>query len=181
MPTYVEKADTSDIFVADSIANGSKLLSPGVAPSTTTITVTVAAGGGAAQNFNFVTPQGQINSDAWESGGSMTVEVRTGTVNLLRARVRVRRVNALGTVLQNGTLTAFQLLTNNTTHTFSPTVPTWTAGQEACGNRLVIQIQFDEAIANNGGSCEFVIGGANSEVVSTITENNGNCRIICVM
>lgn len=180
MPTYIQKAEISDIAVVGSAANGNRLLSSEIDPSTTIISIVVPAGG-PIQNLHFITRQGQINSDAWESGGNMTVALRVSlTAVNVRARVRIRRLDVNGNTIQQGTITAFQTLIANTTHTFTAAVPTWTTAQESCGNRLAIFISFDEVLGGGGAACDIEVGNINCEVVSTITENNGNCRIINV-
>lgn len=178
MPTYIEKATISDIAIAGGQAT--RVLTPG-ADTASTFNVSIASGG-ANENYNWVTNQGQINSDAWESGGSFTVELRTSGGSNCRARVRVGRVNSDGTSLQLGAFTAFQTIgAGAATRTFSPAAPTWTSADEKCGNRLYVQIQFGERLSGGGGAnCTVEVGTTNSEVVSTITENNGNCRIINV-
>jgi hypothetical protein len=175
MPTYIQKAALSDVNIAGAIST--RVMSPGT-ETASTYNLSIAASG-PNQNVYHVTIQGQINSDSWESGGSMTIEIRYTAASNMRARVRVNRVNSDGVVLQNGTLTGFQTLSGApATRTFTATVPTWTAGQEACGNRLVVQLQFGELLGGGGASATIEVGTTNSEIVSTITENNGNCRII---
>lgn len=179
MPTYIQKAGRSDATGAGGQA--SRILEPGT-ETASTFNVSIASGG-ANENYFWVTPQGQINSDAWESGGSITIELRTSGGSNCRARARVARMNRNGTIIQNGTLTAFQTIgAAAATRTFTATVPTWTSAEEDCGNRLVVQIQFGETLSGGGGAnCTVEVGTTNSEVVSTITENNGNCRIVVVM
>lgn len=174
MPTYIQKLDKSDVSI--NTGNATYLMSPGTG-NTGTFSFSIAPGGPNEQVY-FVTQQGQINSDSWESGGSMTIEVTRTAASNMRCRVRVGRVDSNGTLIQIGTFTAFQNLTGGTTKTFTATVPTWTSAQESCGNRLILQVQVGETLSGGGATATLQVGTTNSEVVSTITENNGNCRVI---
>jgi hypothetical protein len=177
MPTYIQKAALSDVNMA--AAQSTRVMSPGT-ETASTYGISIAASG-PNQNVFHVTNQGQINSDSWASGGTMTIEIRYTAATNMRARVRITRIDRDGDVLQTGALSALQTLnTPPNTKTFLPVVPTWTAAQEACGNRLVAQLVFSAQIGSSPASATIEVGTADSEVVSTITENDGNCRIINV-
>jgi len=173
MPIYAPKNEDSH---PQNTSNVDKVLSPDI-QSASTFVISIA-GGGAAQNIHFITEPWMINSDAWESGGTMTCQLRvTAVTGTMRARCQVRRMDRNGAIIDSGTLTAFQTLTGIPgTFTFTPTVPTW-AGTEDCGNRLAIRFNIDNT-GVGGGSATIEVGTANSEITSTITENNGNCRRI---
>ena len=174
MVIYICKKPSSDVFI-----NGEAGLELSQFLGTSeSVLVTVSSGG--AQNIHFVTPQGTPSSDAWESGGSMTMEVNiTAVTGNLRARCRVRRIDSNGSVLQNGVFNAFQNLTAPGMFNFTMTVPTWTTAEEACGNRILVTLSFDNT-AGGGGTATMELGTANAEVNSPITENSANCRRIFI-
>lgn len=178
MPVYAPKVQDSDASPGTgSVVN--KVLSPNV-ETASTFMISIGAGG-AAQNIHFVTDAWLINSDAWESGGTMSCKLRvTAVTGAMRARCMIRRISRTGALLQSGTFTTFQTLTGLPgTFTFTPTVPTWTAGEENCGNRLAIRFSIDNTSAG-ASTATIEVGTANSEITSTITENNGNCRRIFI-
>lgn len=173
MPIYAPHVlTTPDIGVGDD----TRVLLPGV-EAASSLSISIAAAG-AAQNVHFTTPVWLINSDAWESGGTMSCKLRVTAASNMRVRCMIRRFGRLGALLQSGTFTPFQLLSAGTTLTYTPTVPTWTSADENCGNRLGIRFQFDASVPSAAASATIEIGTADTEITSTITENNGNCRRI---
>jgi len=179
MPTYICKAIDSDISFSGTANPFTKVLSPGTEPAST-FNLSIAPGG-AQINVRFVTDQGLPSSDAWESGGSITCELRVTAASNMRARAQINRISAAGVILQTGTFTAFQnLLAVPATFTFSAAVPTWTAADEACGNRLAIRFNFDENTVGLGATATIEVGTTNSEIVSTISENSSSCRRVSV-
>lgn len=176
MPTYICRMESSDQTIGSAGANDLfKLLGKETATAQTFV-----VSGSAQINVHFITPQGTPSSDAWESGSTMTCELRVTAATTAKARCQIRRCNAVGTVVQTGTFTAFQNISAGGTFTFTPTVPTWTAGEESCGNRLMIRFNFDIQAPGLSYSATIEVNTTNSEVVSTITEDTGNCRRIFV-
>lgn len=180
MPTYICKIEDSDVVRFTPAGSFNKVMSPGV-DTTATFDISIAPSASSI-NGAFIVPAGTPNSDTWESGGTFTCELRITVASNIRARCAIQRVDQFGTLIQGGTLTAFQTLTTAvpTTFTFTPTVPTWTASEEACGNRLVIRFNFDSVVPSVTASCTIEVGTTESEIISTITENNGNCRRIFI-
>jgi hypothetical protein len=174
MSIYAPKSELSH---PQFTTNLDKVMSPGIeTASTFTINIALA---GAAQNIHFITEPWRINSDAWESGGTMSCKLRVITATNMRVRCMIRRMNSIGALLQSGTFTAFQTITGGTaTFTFTPIVPTWTVGQEDCGNRLVIRFNFDALSGISAADATIEVGTIDSEITSTLTETNGNCRRI---
>jgi hypothetical protein len=154
-------------------------LEPDLDPTTTTSpTFTVLAN--TSMSLAWITNQGWPSSDAWDAGGSMTCELSVNTaMTNLRARCRIRRMDPVGAATDNGTFTTFQNLTAATVLTFSPAVPTW-AGTESCGNRLMIEWQFNNQNLTNNRTFTLILGGTDNEVTSTITENTLHCRQIFI-
>lgn len=173
MPIYAPHVETTPDI---SVGNDTRVLLPGVeAASSLSISIAVA---GAAQNVHFTTPRWLINSDVWESGGNMSCKLRVTATSNMRVRCMIRRFGPNGALLQTGTFTGFQTPGAPSTVTFTPTVPTWTSADENCGNRLSIRFQFDALNAASAASITIEIGTVDTEITSTITENNGNCRRI---
>jgi len=175
MPIYAPKSQDSDTSPVASIVT--KVLTPNI-ETASTFTINIAIGG-AAQNVHFVTDMWQISSDIWESGGIISCKLRVTTAANMRVRCMIRRLGPLGGLLQSGAFTGFQTITGGTaTYTFTPTVPAWTSAEENCGNRLAIRFNFDTVSALSAGDATIEVGTADSEITSTIEENNGNCRRI---
>jgi hypothetical protein len=175
MPSYIAKLNDSDIVAGTSPTN--KVLSPG-AVTTSTFLISIAALGG-AHNAHWHTERPRPNSDDWENGGTFTCKVRLVSASNMRVRVRLRRMSEAGGVLQSGSFTSYQIVSaaSNTTYTFTPTVPTWTDAQEACGNRIAVQFQF-RRVTSAAANATVQVGDIESEIVTTIRENNGGCRRI---
>jgi len=126
------------------------------------------------RSFAFITVAGVPNFDAWESGGIMTIELEVDAGNMnLRARVRIGRINSSGTVLQVGAYTNF--VTLNTSQILSPTSPTWTGAEEACGNRLFMEFEVENTDTMMALTLTVGLGTLANEIVSNITENAGGC------
>lgn len=171
MPTYVEKITASDLTLFFDTAT--RVLSAG-AGSDTTFAISPPNGGGAEWHY-FVTNAGIPNSDSWPSGGTQTVEVEvTSGDRKIECQARVARCDASGTILQSGAMTAFQKM--GVPRTFSPVAPTWTGGEEACGNRYIILLVFVNTAASGFHSITVAVGATpDNDIVSTITEDAGSC------
>lgn len=167
MPTYIEKTTNSDL---SPFTEFNKEISTGTGSDTTllvSLTASETVTGG------FITLSTVPNSDAWESGGTWTVEIEIDTGNhQIDGRVRCVRLDSSGTVLQTGSYTVAQAL--NATRTFSPVAPTWTGGEEACDNRLAVEVEFAEQ-SGMAQSVTLGLGTALSEVITDITEDAGSC------
>jgi hypothetical protein len=149
----------------------------------TTGSINISVVAAATDNGLFITPHALPNSDSWESGGTLTFLMNVtatngGGVNW-RARCRVQRRNSNGIILQDGTNTAYQSIGSTGIKTFSITIPTWTAIDEACSNRLVVVIQFNNNTAATR-TCTIETGTANASADSPITENSSNCRRVFI-
>lgn len=175
MPTYIQKTDNSDL--APSWPNTTafdKVLSTGTG---TDSTVTVSLTSSQTKSGGFITPAGVPNSDQWEDGGTWTVELEVTTGNhQITGNCRVIRLDSSGNIIQSGALIGTQNL--DTTRTFSPVAPTWEA-EEACGNRLAIEVVFVEG-QNMANSVTLGNGTVLSEVVTDVVENAGGCAAAAV-
>lgn len=135
--------------------------------------ITVSIGGSATLIGGWIVESGKPNSDIWEDGGTWTLEIETDTGNMfVDGRARCVRLDSAGNVLQVGAYTSAQDLGPD--RTFSPVAPTWTNGEEACGNRLAIEFEMVET----GGmprTLVFGTGTVASELAEDITEDAGSC------
>lgn len=169
MPTYIQKIEISDLSLGgaatrDLTAGTGIDTSFGVSPSN---------GGGTITHF-FVTIAGVPNSDSWENGGTQTVEVEIDSGDSdIDCNVRIGRCNSTGTILQTGSFVGTQAM--DVSRTFSPVAPTWTGGEEACGNRYFAELLFTNNAAHGSHSLLVAVGTAANEVVTDITENGGTC------
>jgi len=126
------------------------------------------------RSFAFITLAGVPNFDAWESGGTQTVELEVDAGNMnIRGRCRIGRVDSGGTVLQVGSYTGF--LSLNTSQVFSPAAPTWTGGEEACGNRIFIEFEVENTDTMMALTLTIGMGTIANEVTTDISENAGGC------
>lgn len=170
MPTYIQRIDASDLTLAGGTATRDMATGTG---TDTNFTVNPANGGGTQTHF-FLTVSGVPNSDAWESGGTFTVEIEIdlGDSNL-DCDVRIGRCDSSGTILQNGSFIGAQALT--TSVSFSPVAPTWTGGEEACGNRLFIECLFTNNAVHGNHDVDVGVGTVANEVITDITEDSSGC------
>lgn len=171
MPTYIQKVDASDLSLGGA---ATRVISAGTGTDTS-FTETAANGGGTETHY-FVTPSGVPNSDSWESGGSWTVEVEVDVGDAsVTCEVRVGRCDSGGTILQTGSFTATQAM--DVTRSFSPTAPTWTGGEEACDNRLFVELLFTNNAAHGSHDVTVGVGTTANEVVTDVTEDAGSCGV----
>jgi hypothetical protein len=130
---------------------------------------------------SYITDAGLPNSDAWETTGSWTVKMETGTgghnMNI-RGRVRCVRLNSSGSILQSGTFTSYQTFGNSATiYTFTPGNVAWTAGEEDCTNRLAIETEYNNTDTMNQSVTINHYLFSVATVATNITENNGTCTV----
>jgi len=170
MPTYVQKTTNSDV---SPFAKFNKAISVGTGADSSVV-VSLAADEIVAGGF--ITPVNVPASQTWEDSGTWTVEIEVDEGNSnIDARVRCVRIDAAGAVLQSGAYTALSNL--NSSKTFSPVAPAWTNGEEACDNRLAVEIEFQ----NSKASVQAVtlgLGTALNEVVTDVTEDS--CTLVDV-
>lgn len=170
MPTRIQKITASDLTLSGGTAT--RVLSPG-AGADTFFNVAPANGGGQETHF-FVTDANVPNSDAWENAGTWTVEIEIDTGDAdLDCDVRCGRCDSSGTILQVGSFVGTQLM--DVTRSFSPVAPTWTGGEEACGNRLFVELLFTNNAAHGSNMIDVGVGTTSNEVVDDITEDGGTC------
>ena len=130
---------------------------------------------GAVVSAGQMTVADNPNNDAWEDGGTQTVEAEISSGSMdLRGRCRITKLSSTGTIIESGSFTGFQTL-QAANLTFSPVAPTW-SGTEACGNRLAIEWEFENT-NGMGMSQTFQIefGTTTSQVVTTITKDTASC------
>ena len=125
MTTYVQTADASDIapswpltsiFDVDMVEGAT-----GAGDFTNSIPAT------STRSASFITVANKPNSDAFEDGGTQTVELNVNMGDAdFRGKCRMVRVSSTGTILgAKGAFTGVQTLVAGT-FTFSPLSPTWT-------------------------------------------------------
>ena len=173
MPTYIQKDTASDI-------------SPSW-PNATQFDVDMSAGTGGTGGNNislnaseiksasFITVANKPNSDAFEDGGTQTVEVSPSSAAMtIRIRCRMARLSSTGVILGvKGAFTGFQIVTAGDM-TFSPVSPTWT-GTELCSDRLAVEWEFENTDTMMSASVILESGDVTEEVITDITENGGTC------
>lgn len=171
MPTYIETADNSDLSPswANTTLFNFDMFTGASGGGNTNNTIS----GGATVSAAFITLAAIPNSDAWESGGTQTVELEVSMGDPdFDCQVRIVRLSDVGVILQSGALTAIQTLDQD--RIFSPVAPTWTGGQEDCDNRLAIEL----VITNNDSmshSLKLNIRIVTAEIITDITEDGGTC------
>jgi hypothetical protein len=121
--------------------------------ATTTTTLTVSLASNETQYWGFTAESGVPNNERWEQGDTWTVEYRNITGNhQIQGRCRCVRLTNGGTILESGTWTAYQILTEN--RIFTPSNPNWNRDDEDASNRLAIEFEFDNVQAMSN-SCQF--------------------------
>jgi len=174
MPTYVMKDINSD-------------LSPAWANTLFSADIEMSAGVGidsfrnasipslAIRSFGIILVNGLPNNDAWEDGGTQTVELEIagGGMNIT-GKCRIVKLSSTGVIIESGAFTPTQTMVND--RIFSPVAPTW-AGAEACENRLAIEFEFENTDTMMAISLTIGLGTLLSEVITTITENSAGCAV----
>lgn len=170
MPTYIQKTGASDLTLSGGTATRDLTAGTG----TDTIFNTAPANAGGQETHFFLTVAGVPNSDSWENGGTQTVEVEivVGDGDIT-CNVRIGRCNSSGTILQVGSFVGTQVM--DQTRSFSPVAPTWTGGEEDCGNRYFAELLFTNNAAHGNHALDVGLGTIENEVVTDITEDNGTC------
>lgn len=174
MPTYVEKDISSDLspvwantllFADIEMSGGAGVDSSRGAsiPSTAT------------RSFGIILISGLPNNDAWEDGGTQTVEIEidVGHMNI-DMRCRIVKLDSAGVIIESGAFTSFQ--TAQASRVFSPVAPTW-AGAEACDNRLAIEFEVVNTDTMTARTLTIGLGTVANEVITTITENSPACAV----
>ena len=173
MPTYIEKIDASDLTLAGGTATRDLSTPTG---TNTNFNVAPANAGGQQTHF-FLTLAGVPNSDAWESDGTQTVEIEVDNADAdIDCDVRIGRCDSTGTILQTGSFVGAQDM--GATRSFSPVAPTWTGGEEACGNRYFVELLFTNNAAHGAHSVDVGVGTTANEVVTDITEDSAGCTVV---
>ena len=131
--------------------------------------------GSSTRSASFITLVDVPNSDAWESGGTQTIrlDVSMGDADFT-GKCRVVRLSSTGTILQSGAFTGTQVI--NADRTFTPVAPTWTGGEEACGNRYAIEWEFVNA-DSMAHALKLNIRVTTADIVTDITEDGGTCGV----
>jgi len=179
MPNYYAYNTASDLSPSwPNTAAGNWAVQGGSGSSTTE---TVSLTSTQTKSGSWITNANKPNSAAWEDSGTWTGKIMTqsGGQNMnVRARMRAVRLNSTGTILQSGTFTAFQTLsTSATTYTYSITAPAWTDAQEACNNRLAVEIEYNnlDTMTQSVGVNHLPTSAVT--IATDITENAGGCAV----
>lgn len=174
MPTYVAKDINSDLNPAltNTLLYAARELSAGAGIDGS---MSNAVPNSSLRSFALFIINGLPNNDAWEDGGTQTVELEVDSGNMnLRARCRINKHSSTGTLIENGVFTSFQTL--NASRIFSPVAPTW-AGAEACDNRLAIEFEVENIDTMMALTLTIGLGTLANEVITTITENFAGCAV----
>lgn len=170
MTTRIQKTDASDLTLAGGTATRVQSAGAGV---DTSFNSAPANGGGQETHF-FVTNAGIPNNDAWEDGGTWTVEVEIDSGNAsFTCDVRVGRCDSAGNILQVGSFIGTQAM--DVTRTFSPVAPTWTNGEEACGNRQFVELLITNNNAHGANSIDIGVGTAANEIIDDLSVDTAGC------
>ena len=171
MTSRIEKIDASDLTLAGGTATREQSAGAG---TDTNYSVAPANGGGQETHF-FVTDAGVPNNDSWENGGTWSVGVEIDSGNaLFTCDVRVGRCDASGNILQVGSFIGTQAM--DVTRVFSPVAPTWTGGEEACGNRQFVELLFTNNNAHGSNTISVGVGsGLGNNVVDDLSVNTAGC------
>lgn len=169
MPTYIQKTTAASV---SPFTLFNKEISAGTG-SDTTLVVNLSSSQTASGGF--LTVVDKPNSDAWEDGGTWTVELEVDVGNhQVTARCRCVRVDVAGNIEESGAYTSTQTL--DATRSFSPVAPTWeTSGDtNVCSDQIAIEVEFinGQAMTN---SVTLGLGTAANEVITDITEDSGTC------
>lgn len=172
MTTRIEKITASDLTLAGGTAT--RVQSAGT--GTDTSFNSMPANGGGQETHFFVTEPGVPNNDAWENSGVWTVEVEIDTGDAsYTCDVRVGRCDSAGNILQVGSFIGTQAM--DVTRTFSPVAPTWTGGEEACGNRQFVELLITNNNAHGSNSIDIGVGTALNEVIDDLSVDTAGCAV----
>ena len=169
MPTYIQKTTNSGL---SPFTKFNKEMSAGTGTDTTLV---VSLSGNETVSGGFITVADKPNSDAWEDGGTWTVELQLDVGNhQITARCRCVRLDSAGNIEETGSYTGTQ--TMDADRSFSPVAPTWETSGDAnvCSDQIAIEIEFinGQSMAN---SITLGLGTIANEVITDITEDGGTC------
>ena len=121
----------------------------------------------------WITPAGVPFNDNWPSGGSWLLRVDiTGPNSNIDCTARCVMLDSGGNILQSGTYPAEQSLTND--KSFTPTVPSWTGGNQDCGNRIAVEFKFRET-SGSPQSITIAVNTARSVQETDVPEDVASC------
>ncbi len=171
MPTYYQTNKTSDLtpFTAFNLELKEAV---GIDDS---LVITLLAGLGTSGGFILV--DNLPNSDQWEGDGSTTtwtlkIQVDSTESNI-GTKVRAVRLSSVGAVLQSGDWTGEASMAED--RIFTIDTPDWTDGEEACDNRLAVEVNFINNDASNSRTCTIGLGTSANSLATDITEDAGSC------
>jgi len=171
MATWIETADDSDLTPSwPSASVFDKDMIEG-ASGAGNFTFSIPAS--ATRSAAFITIAGVPNNNAFEDGGTFTVEIDMNCGDAdVDARCRCVRLDASGNILGvKGAFTGFQTMAAD--RTFSPVAPTWT-GVESCSDRFAIEWEFVEN-AGMTANVKINIRVTTSEIITDISTDVGAC------
>jgi hypothetical protein len=169
VPTYIQTNKASDL----SPYTGFNLeLDPLTGMDDTLVVMLLA---GLSMSGGFILKSGKPNSDDWNShSGTWSVYLEVDVAeSLIDARCRAVQLDATGTVITNGVWGAAQTMAES--RTLVSGANTWGAGDDACGNRLAVEVEFTNTDAGNPVTCTIGLGTSANIVTTDITEDAGTC------
>lgn len=173
MTVRIQKIDASDL----TLAGGTATRDQSTGTSTDTNFTVAPANAGGQQTHFFLTLAGVPNNDNWEDSGVWPVEIEIdsgdGDIN---CDARVGRCDSLGTILQVGSFIGTQAM--DVSRVFSPVAPTWTGGEEACGNRQFVELLFTNNAAHGGHSVDVGVGTALNEITDDLSVDVAACVVV---
>lgn len=178
MPTYIQKSTTSDL--TPSLPNTASFINEMSTGTGTDTFVTVSGMTGVTESAMFITPSSVPNNDAWEDGGTYTVEIEVDTTSSdITVDARIVKLSSTGTIIEGGSFTGSPL-TLSGSGSLSPIAPTW-SGSEACGNRLAIELTIVYSPAHGSATADIGLGTVANEVITAnLTEDSAGCTASAV-
>ena len=134
---------------------------------------TISVGAGLTLSASWITLSGVPNNNAFESGGTFTVEIDMNCGDAdITGKCRCVRLDSSGNILGvRGAFTSTQVM--DADRTFSPVAPTW-SGVQSCSDRFAIEFEFVES-SGMAGTVKINIRVTTAEIITNISKNVGAC------
>ena len=130
------------------------------------------------QTGSAITIVDKPNSDAWENGGTVSLDLDCSVGNMdTRARIRAVMLSSTGIIRQQGSFGSY-VTTDAGQKTLTCTAPTWTE-TEVCGDRFAIEVEHENLNTHGNKSITLDLGefggAGNNDIITTVTEDQGSC------